>query len=357
MLALGRSNPLKNLPLTIDGWRALPAPAARAVPVRHRARARRASRACATWSAPSDEEVNELFNQAAVFVQTSTHEGFALPPLEAMATGGAVVCTDAHGNRDFCVDGENCLMPEPTPEAVAAALRRLIEDPQLRERLGQAGIATAQDYAWERRIDALEGFLGALARPAARPARGARCPIPQAARARADRPRGRRGRADASRRVALAAGVSGPFVCPLRVAVSAAPAASRLGDQPLVLGRGALLAHVLPVGVREVQRERRRIGRGRCRRVLSARGVPAGRAGAARTACGAAADAWQPPPASGWLRASSGPSGATSSRASGVSVPHSSAYLRSASSRSASTWARSSAIRDATRAGEAAAAQ
>ena len=55
---------------------------------------------------PSDEGVNELFNQATVFVQTSTHEGFCLPPLEAMATGGAVVCTDAHGNRDFCVDGD-----------------------------------------------------------------------------------------------------------------------------------------------------------------------------------------------------------------------------------------------------------
>ena len=53
-------------------------------------------------TSPSDEEVNELFNQATVFVQTSTHEGFCLPPLEAMATGGAVVCTDAHGNRDFC---------------------------------------------------------------------------------------------------------------------------------------------------------------------------------------------------------------------------------------------------------------
>ena len=43
----------------------------------------------ATSSGPSDEEVNELFNEATVFVQTSTHEGFCLPPLEAMATGGA----------------------------------------------------------------------------------------------------------------------------------------------------------------------------------------------------------------------------------------------------------------------------
>ena len=38
-----------------------------------------------------------------MFVQTSRHEGFCLPPLEAMAAGAPVVCTDAHGNRDFCV--------------------------------------------------------------------------------------------------------------------------------------------------------------------------------------------------------------------------------------------------------------
>jgi glycosyltransferase involved in cell wall biosynthesis len=114
---------------------------------------------------PSDEEVNELFNLATVFVQTSTHEGFALPPLEAMATGGAVVCTDAHGNRDFCVDGENCLMPEPDRESVRAALERVLVDRPLRERLGRAGEQTARDYTWERRIDALEAFLDGVARP------------------------------------------------------------------------------------------------------------------------------------------------------------------------------------------------
>jgi GT2 family glycosyltransferase len=169
VLALGRSNPLKNLPLTIDAWRALRQRPGQGSPpelclfgiepelatdpgMRH-------------VESPSDEQVNELFNQATVFVQTSTHEGFCLPPLEAMATGGAVVCTDAHGNRDFCVDGENCLMPAPDRDAVSAALARVLDDPALRERLGRAGEQTAKDYAWERRIDALEGFLEALARP------------------------------------------------------------------------------------------------------------------------------------------------------------------------------------------------
>src|SRR5439155_16073529 len=95
---------------------------------------------------PTDEQVNELFNQATVLVQTSTHEGFCLPPLEAMATGCAVVCTDAHGNRDFSVDGENCLIPNPDRDSVRAALSRVLLDSDLRERLGRAGEETARDY-------------------------------------------------------------------------------------------------------------------------------------------------------------------------------------------------------------------
>jgi glycosyltransferase involved in cell wall biosynthesis len=157
LLALGRTNPLKNLPLTIDAWRALGDARAELclfgiepeLGPKHGTR---------YVERPSDAGVNELLNEATVFVQTSTHEGFCLPPLESMATGGAVVCTDAHGNRDFCVDGENCLIPEPTVEAVSAAIARLLADPVLRERLGRAGIETAAAYTWDRRIDQLEAF-------------------------------------------------------------------------------------------------------------------------------------------------------------------------------------------------------
>ena len=86
-----------------------------------------------------------------------------MPPLEAMATGAAVVCTDAHGNRDFCADGENCLIPEPSVAAVSAALARLLGDPDLRARLGEAGARTARAYAWNLRIDQLERFFRAVA--------------------------------------------------------------------------------------------------------------------------------------------------------------------------------------------------
>lgn len=164
VLALGRSNPLKNLPLTLAAWRRLrePRPELCLFGIEP-------GLACEPGvryvRAPSDEEVARLFSQATVFVQTSTHEGFCLPPLEAMATGGAVVCTDAHGNRDFCRDAENCLMPEPSSVAVAAAVQALLDDRALRERIGRAGIETAGRYAWPGRIDALAAYFEELARP------------------------------------------------------------------------------------------------------------------------------------------------------------------------------------------------
>jgi glycosyltransferase involved in cell wall biosynthesis len=83
--------------------------------------------------------------------------------LEAMSTGLPVVCTDAHGNRDFCRDGENCLVPEPRAGAVAAAIQRLLEDQALRARLTEGGLRTAREYDWSRKLDELERFFEGVA--------------------------------------------------------------------------------------------------------------------------------------------------------------------------------------------------
>jgi GT2 family glycosyltransferase/glycosyltransferase involved in cell wall biosynthesis len=176
VLALGRSDPLKNLPLTLRAWRRLPEPRPELC-LFGRQPELAGDPGIRYVTSPSDAEVNELLNRTTVFLQTSTHEGFCLPPLEAMATGAAVVCTDADGNRDYCADGVNCLMPEASPAAVASALQRLLGDPDLRRRLGEAGRATAAGYRWPRQIDALERFLLGVA--GAGTPRG---PLPRAAR-------------------------------------------------------------------------------------------------------------------------------------------------------------------------------
>jgi GT2 family glycosyltransferase len=164
ILALGRSNPLKNLPLTIKAWKRLaePRPELWLFGVEPRIGVRYGARYI---TSPSDSEVNELFNQAGVFVQTSRHEGFCLPALEAMATGAPVVCTDMNGNRDFCEHEVNCLMVDHNPASVAAGIERLRRDDELRSRLAKGGIETAARYSWDLRIDELERFYESLAAP------------------------------------------------------------------------------------------------------------------------------------------------------------------------------------------------
>jgi GT2 family glycosyltransferase/glycosyltransferase involved in cell wall biosynthesis len=164
LLALGRTLPLKNFPLTLAAWHALgeQRPELRLFGIEPELANEPGIR---YERRPSDDRVAELFSEASVFVQTSTHEGFCLPVLEAMACGTPVVCTDADGNRDFCVDGENCLMVAPRVDAVAGAIARLLADVELRERLAQAGLRTAASYSWESQIDRLERFLTDVATP------------------------------------------------------------------------------------------------------------------------------------------------------------------------------------------------
>ncbi|MGI8631601.1 MAG: glycosyltransferase family 4 protein, partial [Solirubrobacterales bacterium] len=161
ILAIGRTNPLKNLPLTIDSWRAMaPQPELWMFGIEPELGERYGARYV---EAPTDEGVKELINTAGAFVQTSVHEGFCLPPLEAMAAGTPVVCTDAPGHRDFCRHEENCLLVEAEPHAIADALQRVLADDGLRRRLVDEGRETAAGYAWDKRIDELEAFLRSVA--------------------------------------------------------------------------------------------------------------------------------------------------------------------------------------------------
>ncbi len=116
------------------------------------------------FNKPSNEEVNELYNKATVFVQTSRHEGFCLPILEAMATGCPIICTDAHGNRDFSFNNKNCLMVEHDDvEGLAKAINRLMNDDKLQKKLSEGALKTAQNFKWPVIIDRVEKFYKEIA--------------------------------------------------------------------------------------------------------------------------------------------------------------------------------------------------
>jgi GT2 family glycosyltransferase len=92
---------------------------------------------------------------ARVFAVGSWFEGFCQPGLEALACGTPLVTTDNGGCREYAVDGETALVvpPRDAPK-MAAAIRRLLDDPRLAAHLSANGLELVEDdFDWERRTD------------------------------------------------------------------------------------------------------------------------------------------------------------------------------------------------------------
>lgn len=82
----------------------------------------------------------ELLRSSDIFVLPSRWEGMPLAILEAMGSGLPVVVSDIPGNRHLVEDGaQGLLFPTEDDQALAASLRRLIDEQELRQQLGRAG--------------------------------------------------------------------------------------------------------------------------------------------------------------------------------------------------------------------------
>lgn len=99
------------------------------------------------------DDVERLYAAMDVFVLASHREGFPRAAMEAAAMGRPVVATDIRGCREAVVDGETgVLVPVGDPGALAAAIRKLGEDPDLRRQLGSAGRELARRAFDERLV-------------------------------------------------------------------------------------------------------------------------------------------------------------------------------------------------------------
>ena len=90
-------------------------------------------------------DVLSLHKAFDVFVMSSVTEGLGTSLLDAMACARPVVATSVGGIPEVVVDGETgFLVPPRDPEALAAAIGRLMSDRDLREKMGAAGLARVQ---------------------------------------------------------------------------------------------------------------------------------------------------------------------------------------------------------------------
>ena len=92
-------------------------------------------------------ELEDCYRAGDAFVFASRTETQGLVLLEAMALGVPVVSTAVMGTRDVLRDGEGALIAAEDVEDFAAKLRRLLADPELRRRLGEAGRAYAARWS------------------------------------------------------------------------------------------------------------------------------------------------------------------------------------------------------------------
>ena len=109
-------------------------------------------------------ERDDLLARASIFVLPSHAEALPMGLLEAMAAGCAVVATSVGGIPDLVRHGVNgLLVPPREPAELAKALRTLLDDPQLAERLGREARATVvARYTPERAVERLEQVYAAL---------------------------------------------------------------------------------------------------------------------------------------------------------------------------------------------------
>ncbi|HTZ10402.1 MAG TPA: glycosyltransferase family 4 protein [Acidimicrobiales bacterium] len=89
----------------------------------------------------SDDELAGLYAEAQVAVVPSLYEGFSLPAIEAMACGVPLVATTGGALPEVVgEDGQTGLLVTPDdPDALAQAMRRILDDPALADRLGEGG--------------------------------------------------------------------------------------------------------------------------------------------------------------------------------------------------------------------------
>jgi glycosyltransferase involved in cell wall biosynthesis len=106
-------------------------------------------------------ELEELYRRAAIFAFPSLDEGFGMPVLDAMGRGVPVLTSNVSAMPEVAGGAAQLIDPMDVT-SLAEGLYRLIADTALRERLTRAGLARAQEFSWEKSVEATWRVYGEL---------------------------------------------------------------------------------------------------------------------------------------------------------------------------------------------------
>lgn len=164
LLTVGGDHPRKNLDRLVEAWGLIPAQVRRRAPLvvacrlnvgtirRLRRLARRGGvgdEELVLTGEVGEERLAELYASALAFVFPSTEEGLGMPPLEAMARGCPTLLARSSSLVELA-DEEDAFFDPQDVAALAAALRRLVEEPAVRAELVAVAARSANRFTWER---------------------------------------------------------------------------------------------------------------------------------------------------------------------------------------------------------------
>lgn len=108
----------------------------------------------------SDDELVALYRSALVFLDPTLYEGFGYGVLEAMACGTPVVTSNTTSIPEVVGDAAILCGPNDVG-ALAAAIRRLFDEPRLVEEMRERGLRRAASFSWSRTGEGLSAAIAA----------------------------------------------------------------------------------------------------------------------------------------------------------------------------------------------------
>jgi glycosyltransferase involved in cell wall biosynthesis len=110
-----------------------------------------------------DDGLAALYTGALAFVFPSLHEGFGIPPLEAMACGCPVVASRAASIPEVC--GAAAVYVDPYDvDSMAAGMEKVVADSALRRSLGRMGVEQASRFSYGTAVVTIRSILKGVAR-------------------------------------------------------------------------------------------------------------------------------------------------------------------------------------------------